>query len=78
MKNYDWVREDLTDYFGSCPLTDEYIDSVFTTSYAAIDAFAECMSYMHNELGMPYTEWFQKIADEERRKWDGNNSNENM
>lgn len=76
MKNYDWVRGELIDYFGSCPLTDEFIDGVFTTSYSAFYALAECMTYMHNELGMPYAKWFQDISDNEIRKLNnGNNSN---
>lgn len=69
MSNY-YVRQELTYMFGSCPLTDEFIDDRFARAYSGIGAMADCAMYVRDVLRVPYTEEFQKIVDEERRKWD--------
>jgi len=64
--NKDYLREMAILTFGSCPLTNEFIDEIDKTSYYAIDTIAECLRYMHDELKMPYTELYQKIVDESK------------
>jgi len=61
---HEFLRSQLTMMFGSCPLTDEFIDHEYEICYYAIAAEAECATYMRDELKMPYTEFFQRIIDE--------------
>lgn len=64
--NKQYLRETLTIVFGSCPLSDEFIDDIDETSYYAIDTLAECQRYIRDELKIPYTELYQKIIDKNK------------
>lgn len=64
--NKEYLRETLTLVFGSCPLTDSFIDDIDKESYYAIDTVAECQRFMRDELKMPYTKIYQKIVDENK------------
>ena len=68
--NHKELREMLTMMFGSCPLTDEFIDREYEICYYAICAEAECALYMKNELKMPYTEKYQKDLEKYLEEYD--------
>lgn len=57
-------RAILTEMFGSCPLTDEFIDNKYETCYYAIDAECACQQHMRDELGMRYTDEYVAILKE--------------
>ncbi len=63
---HEFLRSQLTIMFGSCPLTDEFIDNKLENCYYAIAGHAECATYMRDELKLPYTEEFQKIREDNR------------
>ena len=50
--------------FGSCPLTDEFIESYYVGCYYAISAEAEIGIYMRDKLNMSYTDEFLAHMEE--------------
>jgi hypothetical protein len=54
MNKHKELRELLTIMFGSCPLTDEFIDNEYETACMGIFAEVNCASYIKNELEIPY------------------------
>ena len=63
--NKEYLRETLTFIFGSCDLSDDFIDGVDSESYYCINTIVECQIYMRDVLEMPYDEMYLAAMAEE-------------
>ena len=63
--NKEYLRESLTRIFGSCPLSDDFIDGVDSQCYYCVNTIVECQRYMRDVLGMPYSEEYVKTMNEQ-------------
>lgn len=62
--NKDYLRESLTTIFGSCPLSDDFIDGVDSQCYLCVNTIVQCQTYMRDVLRMPYSEEYVKAMNE--------------
>lgn len=51
----EYIRQQMTFMFGSCPLSDDFIDEIDSKSCSADFTIVECFKYMLEELNMPLT-----------------------